>query len=73
MENIKKDYYPYPTQVKFGQRNDEGEIGDSYGYGIAFKEHIICLCCGYPLDLNDEDVFIWEELDWQDIEDQLRL
>jgi hypothetical protein len=70
MENIKKDYYSYPTQVKFGQRNDEGEIEDNYG--IAFKENIICLCCGYPLDLNDEDVFIWEELDWRDIESQLR-
>ena len=70
MENIKKDYYPMPTQVKFGQRNSEGEIED--GYGIAFKENVICLCCGYPLDLNDDDVFIWEELGWYDIEDQLR-
>jgi hypothetical protein len=38
MENIKKDYYPMPIQVKFGQRNSEGEIEDNYG--IAFKENI---------------------------------
>ena len=70
MENIKKDYYPTPTQVKFGIRNSEGEIEDNYG--IAFKENVVCLGCGCPFDLNDEDVFIWEELDWHDIEDSLR-
>lgn len=70
MENIKKDYYPYPTQVLFGERNPEGEIEDDYG--IAFRRHIICLCCGYPLDLNDDDVFIWEEFGWYDIGDSLR-
>ena len=42
MENIKKDYYPRPTQVKFGQRDDEGNIRDDYG--IAFQEYVICLC-----------------------------
>lgn len=70
MENIKKNYYPYPTQVLFGERNPKGEIEDNYG--IAFRRHIICLCCGYPLDLNDDDVFIWEEFGWYDIEDSLR-
>lgn len=70
MENIKKNYYPYPTQVLFGQRNSEGEIEDDYG--IAFRRHIICLCCGYPLDLNDDDVFVWEEFGWYDIGDSLR-
>jgi hypothetical protein len=70
MENIKRDYYPYPTQVKFGQRDDEGNIKDDYG--IAFQEYVICLCCGYPLVLNDDDIFIWEEFGWYDIEDSLR-
>ena len=70
MENIKKDYYPCPTQVKFGQRDDEGNIRDDYG--IAFQEYVICLCCGYTLVLNDDDIFIWEELGWYDIEDSLR-
>ncbi len=70
MENIKKNYYPYPTQVLFGERNPEGEIEDDYG--IAFKDNIICLCCGYPVDLNDDDVFIWEEFGWYDIGDSLR-
>ena len=70
MESIKKDYYPQPTQVKFGLRYSTGEIEDNYG--IAFKEHVICLCCGYLFELSDEDVFIWEEFGWYDIEDSLR-
>ena len=70
MENdIKRGFYSSPVQVKFGQRSDDdGVIYDNYG--IAFQDHIICLCCGYPLALNDEDLFVWEELDWHDIENQ---
>ena len=69
MENIKREFYSSPVQVKFGQRSDEdGVIYDNYG--IAFQEYIICLYCDYPLVLNDEDIFVWEELDWIDIENQ---
>lgn len=71
MDNIKKDYYPFPTQVKFYQRLDEGEFSDE-DWGIAFKDTIICLHCGQPIDLNDEDTFIVkEETEWVELDQSL--
>ena len=71
--NIKKDYYPYPTQVKFCQRLDDGELSEDY-WGIAFHEHIICLHCGQPIDLDDDDLIVWKEAideDWCDLAQSL--
>ena len=71
--NIKKDYYPYPTQVKFCQRLDDGDFTED-NWGIAFHEHIICLHCGQPIDLDDDDLIVWKEAideDWCDLAQSL--
>lgn len=62
--DIKKDYYSYPTQVRWGEM-DDGEINEYFG--IAYKDKVICGCCGYTADLNDEDIYIFEKFDWIDI------
>lgn len=60
MDDIKELYYPFPVQVKFAQRLDDGDWSED-NWGIAFHEHIICLHCGQPIDLDD-DVIIVEEI-----------
>lgn len=67
--DIKKDFYPTPTQVRWGEMSDDGELTESFG--IAFKDKIICACCGYPVDLDDEDIYIFEEFDWIDISEAI--
>lgn len=65
--NIKKDFYAYPTQVRWGEMSEEGEMEEHYG--IAFQDKIICGGCGHPADLSDEWVCVFEELPWVDIEE----
>ena len=67
--DIKKDYYPTPTQVRWGQMDDDGRLEEYFG--IAFKDKVICGCCGYPADLDDEEIYIFEELEWIDIADAI--
>ena len=67
--DIKKDYYPYPTQVRWGEMDEEGQLEEHFG--IAFKDKIICACCGYPVDLDDEGIYVFEEFDWIDIADAI--
>ena len=67
--DIKKDYYPYPTQVRWGEMKDNGEI-DEY-FGIAYQDKIICGCCGFPADLNEDYIYVFEELEWVDISDAI--
>ena len=67
--DIKKDFYPYPTQVRWGEMDDDGQLEEYFG--IAFKDKIICGCCGEPIDLDDEGVYIFEEFDWEDISDAI--
>lgn len=67
--DIKKDYYSYPTQVRWGEMDDEGQLEEYFG--IAFKDKIICACCGFPADLDDEGIYVFEEFDWIDISDAI--
>ena len=67
--DIKKDFYPYPTQVRWGEMSDEGQLEEYFG--IAFKDKIICGVCGEPIDLDDEGVYIFEEFEWVDISDAI--
>ena len=67
--DIKKDYYPYPTQVRWGEMDEEGQLEEHFG--IAFKDKIICGCCGLPTDLDDEGIYVFEEFDWIDISDAI--
>ena len=58
-------FYEKATQVKF--REWDGNIG----YGIAYRDEIICGCCGCIISLDDE-VTILEELDWVSLKDEIR-
>lgn len=42
------DYFEVPTQVKFWDIE-----GDHYLGGIAFRDEIICGCCGNVFDINE--------------------
>ena len=67
--DIKKDFYAIPTQVRWGEMNDAGQI-DEY-FGIAYQGKVICGCCGCPIDLNNEYIYVFEELEWIDISDAI--
>lgn len=67
--DIKSDFYAYPTQVRWGEMSDEGEMEEYYG--IAFQDKIICGGCGHPADLDDEYVYVFEELPWVDLEEAI--
>ena len=67
--DIKKDFYPYPTQVRWGEMDDEGQLEEYFG--IAYQEKIICGCCGKPIYLDEDYVYIFEELEWVDISDAI--
>ena len=66
---IRKDFYPIPTQIRWGEMSDDGELIENFG--IAFKDKIICACCGGTVDL-DEDIYIFEEFDWIDISEAIK-
>lgn len=56
-----KTYYYEPTMVKF-----EDPDNDEWLYGIAYKEEIICACCGSAFDIEElnEDGLEIVEMDW---------
>lgn len=49
--------------------DDDGQLEEYFG--IAFKDKVICGCCGYPADLDDEGIYVFEEFDWIDISDAI--
>lgn len=58
-----KDFYPYPKQVKFTDRQGL-ELG-----GIAYQEEVICGDCGQALSLSD--VKIIKEYNWISLSDEI--
>lgn len=61
----KKIFYDIPTQVRFQ------DLDETIGYGIAYKDVIICGCCGGTIPL-DEEVTILEELLWISLKDEIK-
>ena len=64
-----KTYYYEPTMVKFEDPDSDGWL-----YGIAYKEEIICACCGgifEIVDLNSDGLEI-VELDWINFEEFIK-
>ena len=65
---MRKNYFEVPTQVRY---YDEG----AYGTGIAYRDEVICACCGgvTPLEeiyeFADEDGVqaIYEYTTWENI------
>jgi hypothetical protein len=72
MDDIKELYYPFPVQVKFAQRLDDGEWSED-NWGIAFHEQIICLHCGQPIDLDDDVIVVrdFANEDWVPCDEEL--
>jgi hypothetical protein len=54
-------FYEYPTQVAFLIAGEDGNIERSAG--IAYKDEIICGCCGCVFGLN-EILEITDEYTW---------
>lgn len=61
---MEKKYYDNPTQVAF--LDFDGDLS----YGIAYKDEIICACCGSVFEI--EEVEIIKELDWLNFEDFIK-
>ena len=63
-----KRYYEVPTQVRWFNADDKNWIG-----GIAYRNEIICGCCGSILELNEfEEGEVVEFRDWVNIEEKIR-
>ena len=71
----KYDYFGVPTQVKFWDYFDEHYLG-----GIAFRDEVICGCCGGIFDISEIYEFAPDTLeedpivvyDWVDISSEIR-
>ena len=61
-------YYSNPTQVVFTTMEDEPN-GRERLSGIAFKDFVICGCCGGLFDLDR--VKIEEELSWVNLLEEI--
>ena len=72
---MKYNYFEVPTQVKFWDIFSKGYVG-----GIAFRDKIICGCCGGVASISDvymsapdtlEDPIVVYD-DWVDISHEIR-
>ena len=63
-----KRQYEKPTQVRWFDDVDGIWVG-----GIAYRDEIICGCCGGILELSEfEDGEVFEYEDWIDIQEEIR-
>ena len=63
-----KTYYERPTQVRWFEIEEKRWFG-----GIAYRDEIICGCCGSILELNEFEEYEVVELgDWVNIEEEIR-
>ena len=72
-----KDFYYVPTQVVFYDGGDESPI---FCAGIAYKDEIICACCGGVMKISEviadakEDgikTAIYDYVDWYDVREAI--
>ena len=72
---MKYNYFEVPTQVKFRDVD-----GDHYIGGIAYRNEIICGCCGgifdiseiyefAPTDLKEDPIVVYDN--WVDISNEI--
>lgn len=66
-----KAYFDIPTQVKWKNPDfDETNESDTeYFGGIAYKDEIICVCCGGTIPISEVDEII--EFDWINLSDEI--
>lgn len=63
-----KKFFETPTQVAFICTND---VSKEIFYGIAYKNEIICGCCGNVLELGDYTEVL-EELPWISLKEEIK-
>ena len=72
-----KDFYYVPTQVVFYDGGDDSPI---FCAGIAYKDEIICACCGGVMKISEvianaeEDgikTAIYDYVDWYDMREAI--
>ena len=62
---MKSMFYDTPTQVEFA----EFDLQDETNFGIAFRDFIICGCCGGVIPLDEVNVV--REFYWVSLEDAI--
>lgn len=60
-------FYNVPTQVAFIYPDDASK---EISYGIAYKNEIICGCCGNVFELGDY-IEVLEELPWISLREEI--
>ena len=63
---IKNNYFEYPTQVKFIDPYDGRQLA-----GIAYKDEVICGCCGTIYSIKVLTKHPIEVLPWVNIIDEI--
>ena len=63
-----KKFFEEPTQVAFVDTTD---LSEEIRYGIAYKNEIICGCCGAIFDLRGH-AKVFEELPWVSLEEEIK-
>lgn len=76
-------YYEVPTQVRFVDINSDNDGECCYIGGIAYRDEIICGCCGGIIEINDllddaydlgidPNVVIMPFASWIDISEEIK-
>ena len=63
-----KKFFKTPTQVAFIITTD---LSKEICYGIAYKNEIICGCCGNVFELGDY-IEVLEELPWVSLQKEIK-
>lgn len=63
-----KKFFEEPTQVAFVDTTD---FNEEIRYGIAYKNEIICGCCGAIFEIGGH-AKVLEELPWISLEEEIK-
>ena len=70
---MERRYFDEPTQVKYWNGEEEGYCG-----GIAYKDEVICACCGAIVDIaeicelaEEDGIAPIIELSWIDLNEEV--
>lgn len=70
---IGKNYYEKPTQVVFFEVTGPNLDDVIENMGIAYKNEIICSCCGSVFELDDDEVDAVYPLSWVNFSDTIKV
>lgn len=68
-----RNYFDVPMQVIFESTDPDGELHTNTG--IAYKDEIICLCCGGVFEVSEIKIlgesFWWYEMSGEEFKNKL--